>query len=114
MHEFSVAKSIINIIIKESEKAGFSKIKKVRLKVGILSGVDICLLNKALELIKKENLLTSGTVFLIEEEGIKIYCLTCNRQTRITKVEFRCSFCGSEEIEIKEGSSLHVMSIVGE
>ena len=113
MHEFSVAKSLIDLVEKYALRENMVKVKEIKIKVGILSGVEPYLLREAFEYLKTENILTARAVLNIEIEGIKIKCEKCNSLEEREEYIFFCPYCGSEDVAIWGGDSLDVVKITG-
>ncbi len=113
MHELSVARSLLRAVEREAKREGFLKIKKVRVRMGIFSGIEVALLKKAFDYLKLEYDITANADLIIEEEGTIIVCRDCGEQKEINTLIFICSTCGSENVELNGGNSLEIISIVG-
>jgi len=112
MHEMYIARSIIRNLQDIAEREGFGKIIEVRIKVGVLSGVEPYLLEKALSYVKK------GTPFedvnlLIEVDGLNISCGCCNYRGDVKEYMHSCPECGSSEISFEGGDGLTIESVRG-
>ena len=110
MHEMSIAINIIEICEKELQKAKGTKIEKVNLIVGKLSGIVIESLNFALE-VSKQNGLLSDAEIIIEEIPASLKCLNCGLEFTSDEYYTTCPACNDFKHEILAGKELLVKSL---
>jgi len=111
MHELSIAISMIDQIIEESESRGGLDVEAVHLKLGAFSGVDKEALLFAYELACEGSLL-EGSRLVIETIPLVIYCATCQKdRTPPSLYQLSCPECGSPGQKIVSGREIEVASL---
>ena len=111
MHELSIAVSMIDQIIEESEGRGGLDVEAVHLRLGIFSGVDKDALLFAYEL-ACEGTPLEGSRLLIETIPLVIYCTDCRKdRTPPSVYELCCPECRSPGQRIVSGREIEVASL---
>lgn len=110
MHELSIALSIVDIAEEEVKKANASKVEKIELDIGNLSGVEI----DALEFIWQEAVRSS--VLENSERRInrirgKAKCMECAEEFEMEQLFDACPKCNQYFNEIIQGKELKVRSL---
>ncbi len=110
MHELSIACSIIETVEENLPDAN-TKVKKVFLKIGKLSGVVKDALLFSFD-IAAQNTNLEGATLEIEELPIIIFCDKCNSETELGNPPiFYCKDCGESTANIKQGKEMEIISI---
>ncbi len=112
MHEMSVARSLIKSLEDIKEREGFLRITEIKVKVGILTGVEPSLLEKAFYYIKRGTSF-EDTNITIEVEGMRITCVNCGYEGAVKVYEYSCPLCGASDIYFEGGDSLIIESVKG-
>ncbi len=110
MHEFSIAKSLLDLVEEEARKHDAKKVVRVELIMGVLSGVEPHLLEIAFEALK-EGTMAKDARLILYIEGVSMYCESCKREFEKKEIDFLCPFCGSFNTIIKGGQDLILKSI---
>ena len=111
MHELSIAYSVVETVETAARQAGATKVGKVRLKIGRLSGVVVDSLRFSFE-IAAENTLLDGATLEIEDVLIKVRCDACRHDFTLNGTHiFRCPRCGELTPNIIEGRELDIVSV---
>ncbi len=116
MHEGAVAESIVDILKQVKVENDLSIIRKVRLKIGILSGVMVDALLFALDALKTEEEIIGKTEFDVVRTHVKAKCNICNKDYEykdVTDIVMLCSDCGMP-LDIVEGKEMEIIDIEGE
>lgn len=107
MHEYSIAQSIMQIVLAEAEKANARKILKISLKIGDLTGVFPDSLSFCLDLCSKGTIAENAHL-TIEKVPIRGYCHHCNKVFLIEDNQYICQNCGNLKIELVTGRELQI------
>jgi hydrogenase nickel incorporation protein HypA/HybF len=108
MHELSIAISMIDQIIEESESRGGPEVEVVHLKLGVFSGVDKAALLFSYELACQGTRL-QGSRLLIDSIPLVIYCETCREnRTPPSMYELCCPKCQDPGQTIVSGREIEV------
>lgn len=110
MHELTIARNIIDIVVSEAEKSGRRIVRQVNLEIGLLAGIEYESLSFALEALKKGTVMDSAS-FIIEKPCGAGKCNDCGFEFTIEEFLGSCSSCGSQDLDIIRGSELKVKSI---
>ena len=110
MHEFSVAKSLVENVIHLQNKNSWSKVARVTIVVGKLSGFETYALESCTEIIKSE-LAMSDTNFCFVSEDVLVKCQDCKCETHAEPMLLHCSGCKSQNVEVTAGQSLIIKSV---
>jgi hydrogenase nickel incorporation protein HypA/HybF len=111
MHELSIAMSIIDVVREESIARQLSKIRRVHLRLGALSGVVKTSLVNAYE-IAREGTALAGAELVIEEAPIVIYCPSCCGESPADSAQFLCCRrCGTPAGEVISGRELELVAL---
>ena len=110
MHEMSIAKGILEIVLSEAQRNGATQIKTVRIRAGELRGI----VQKQLLFLWKfagKDTLAQGATLEIERVPIKARCQSCDHVFMVQNHEFICSECDSKDVDVVEGKELDVQEI---
>ncbi len=111
MHELSIALSMIEQVIEESEARGGLEVEAVHLKLGVFSGVDKNALLFAYEL-ACEGTALEGSRLEITTVPLLIYCPQCKQQRTPPSVyELCCPECLVPAQDIVTGREIEVESL---
>jgi hydrogenase nickel incorporation protein HypA/HybF len=110
MHEVSITQNLIEII-NENLPDENSKLLKVRLEIGELSGVipesiefsyDILIKNTRLE----------NSVIEIERIPVRVQCENCKNEFNVENLMFICPECNSGDVKILKGNELQIKDLI--
>jgi hydrogenase nickel incorporation protein HypA/HybF len=111
MHELSIALSMIEGVLEESEKRGGVKVEAVHLRLGVFSGVDQQALNFSYGLACQGTQL-EGSQLVIEEVPLLIYCPLCaTDRAAQSEQQLCCSICSTPAERIVHGQELEVTGL---
>ena len=110
MHEMSIALNIVKTVEEELQKAKGSKVEKLELVVGKLSGVVVESLDFAMQAAKKEGPLAEATIQIDEAPG-KMRCLKCSNEFDTDDFYAICPKCNQYQHEVISGKELLIRSM---
>ncbi len=110
VHEYSIVLSLIESCEKHLKENDATKVTKVVVKVGVLSGVEPHLLESAFESFKDDTV-CSDALLVLNIQKIKILCNGCNKEQELEKNEFICPLCSSCDLSVLDGEELYLMSL---
>ena len=111
MHELSIAISMIEQIMEESDSRGGLDVEAVHLKLGVFSGVDKDALLFGYEL-ACEGTPLHGSRLLIEMVPLVIYCPGCNEaRSPVSVYQLCCPDCQVPAQDIISGREIEVVSL---
>ncbi|WP_320033608.1 hydrogenase maturation nickel metallochaperone HypA [Halarcobacter sp.] len=110
MHEYSIVQSLLDSCEEHARQNDSTKVTKVVVKIGVLSGVEPDLLQTAFDTFK-EKTVCDGAEFLINHQKVVIECLSCQEQSTLEKNEFLCPKCESNQVKVIDGEDMFLMSL---
>ena len=111
MHEMSIVSGILDIALKEADRAGAALIRTVEIEVGTLSGVEIPALTFCFE-VARRNGPAAEAELVIDEIAGRGRCPDCNKEVAMEFHIATCPACGQGILEVLKGQELRVKSIV--
>ena len=110
MHEYSIVQSLLNSCEEHTKENGSSKVLKVVVKIGVMSGVEPDLLQSAFDTFK-ESTICENAEFVLNVQNIVVKCRECNKETVLKKLEYSCPICKSVELDILDGEDMYLMQL---
>lgn len=110
MHEYSIVQALLNQCEEIAEENNASKIQKVIIKIGILSGVEPHLLKIAFDTFK-EKTICSNALLVINRQELKLQCKDCNFTFQTNEVRYFCIKCESLRVRVLDGEDMYLMSL---
>jgi len=111
MHELSIALSLVELASEEAQKAGASKVEKLHIRVGTLSGVVPDALRFAFDIATQHTLLENAEL-VIEEVPVRIFCATCNAEQELPpSLVLKCPVCQTLSGDIRQGKELELVTL---
>ena len=110
MHEYSIVQSLIESCEENAKANNATKVTKVVVKIGVMSGVEPDLLKTAFDTFK-EDTICKEALFVINIQPVIIECIDCKQQSTLEKYEYCCSHCQSNNIKILDGEEMFLMQL---
>ena len=107
MHEMSLCESIMQIIEDEAQRQGFSRVTRVRLEIGRLSGVEIEAIRFGFDAVTHGSLADGAALEIIELPG-RAWCLPCGCEVEVRQRFDACPLCGSYQLQVVDGDAVTV------
>lgn len=108
MHEMSLMQSVLEIV--EEASRGFTKVKKVFLEIGALSGVDPQAMDFCFDVVMRDTLAEGATLEIIRKAG-EGWCMQCSKRVDVSERYDPCPWCGSYQIQVTGGEEMRVKEI---
>jgi hydrogenase nickel incorporation protein HypA/HybF len=110
MHEYSIVQSLIDSCEENAKVNNATKVTKVVVKIGVMSGVEPDLLQTAFDTFKEETICHDAQ-FIINIQKVKIECNGCQTISELEKNEYCCPKCESTELNILDGEEMYLMQL---
>ena len=111
MHEVSIMQSTREIAEEHARKAGRNSIKLLRLKVGLISGVEPDALAFAFDCLRKGTMAENASLEIERIPG-EARCSACNHNAILEEMRFDCPECGGMLILGQAGADLELANLV--
>ena len=110
MHEYSVVQALLEQIEDVAEQNDASKVTKIIVKIGVMSGIEAHLLEIAFNTFK-EKTICDGAEFVMNIQPLKIRCNSCKTECELEKIHYCCQKCQSTDVEVIDGEDMFLMSL---
>lgn len=110
MHEISLIASVFEVLEEQARAHGASRVIRVVLAVGAVSGAVPDLLESAFDAYKKGTPAAEARLEIVAVP-LKVRCPECGGETVREEADFACAACGSRRVEIVAGRELVVERI---
>ena len=111
MHERSIAKNLLNIILEKTDKKNkLIKISRIRIIVGEFTMVHDELLISAFYQFSKCTQAERAVIEIIHSP-LRGRCQECGEKFKLNKKEFKCPKCNSCNVQIISGDELFIQDI---
>ncbi|MBE0490963.1 MAG: hydrogenase maturation nickel metallochaperone HypA [Sulfurospirillum sp.] len=109
MHEFSIVQSLLDLCEKNAKEHNATKITKVEVKIGKLSGVEPYLLETAFNTFKEKTLCESAD-FVMHLQDLVVRCKNCGYERVLEQNIFICPTCECG-LEVLDGEDMFLMRL---
>ena len=110
MHEMSIVEALMSLALERAEKAKASKILRIYLVVGQLSGI----LEEAVEyyfsFLSKDTIAAGASLFFLHSPA-EVRCRNCSTVFSPENLNLTCPNCKERKIEILSGRELFIESM---
>jgi len=107
MHEMSICESIVSVIEQQAVAQSFSRVKRVRLEIGPLAGVELEALRFSYDVVTKGGI-AEGSALEVIEMPVTAWCMPCARPVKVRERYDPCPDCGSYQVQITGGDELRI------
>jgi hydrogenase nickel incorporation protein HypA/HybF len=104
MHELSIATAVLNTALKHADDR---RVTVVNVRVGRLRQVVPESLRFYFEIVARDTACEGAVLELVEHDA-RLHCTGCDREWAPEIPAFRCSDCGSGDVQITGGNELEV------
>lgn len=110
MHEYSVVQALLTQCEEHAEANKASKVTKVVVKIGVMSGIEAHLLETAFNTFK-ETTVCDGAEFVMNIQPLTIECEECKEVSELEAVHYCCPKCKSLKVKVIDGEDMFLMSL---
>ncbi|MEW5963590.1 MAG: hydrogenase maturation nickel metallochaperone HypA [Pseudomonadota bacterium] len=110
MHEMALCESIRCTLEEQSRLQRFSRVARVCLEVGPLSGVEVEALRFGFDVVMRGSI-ADGALLEIIECSAHAWCMQCADVVPIKARYDACSRCGSHQLQVTAGEELRIKEL---
>ncbi|QOY52784.1 hydrogenase/urease nickel incorporation protein HypA [Candidatus Sulfurimonas marisnigri] len=110
MHEYSIVQSLLDSCDENAKANNATKVIKVVIKIGVMSGVEPELLKTAFDTFKEQTICEDAE-FIINIQSVIVKCNSCLIESTLKKLEYTCPKCKSTELSILDGEDMYLMQL---
>jgi hydrogenase nickel incorporation protein HypA/HybF len=113
MHEQSIVDNLLAIALDSAEKAKATKIHKINVVIGELSGAVDESMNFYFNFLRQNTIAAEAELVFTHKPAV-LHCRKCKLDFNPEKMDFRCPKCREPQVEIVGGKELYVESLEAE
>ena len=110
MNEYSIVQNLLDQCEDNAKASNATKVTKVVVKIGVMSGVEPDLLKTAFDTFK-EGTMCESCEYIQNIQPIVIRCHKCKKESTLNKNEYCCPNCDSIELDVIDGEDLMLMQL---
>ena len=110
MHEYSIVQSLLDQCEDNAKANGATKVTKVVVKIGVMSGIEAHLLEIAFNTFKEKSI-CDGAEFVMNIQPLTIECRNCQQVSELQKIHYCCQKCESTNVKVIDGEDMFLMSL---
>ena len=110
MHEYSIVQALLTQCEEIAAANDATKITKVVVKIGVMSGVEPHLLEVAFNTFKESGV-TEGSEFVMNIQPLTIECQKCQTRSELELRHYCCPHCESFDVTVVDGEDMFLMSL---
>jgi hydrogenase nickel incorporation protein HypA/HybF len=110
VHEAGLAQTALEVAAEKARERGATRVHRLTLRVGDLSGVVPEALRFALEALSPGTP-AEGAAFDIEVVPVECHCVMCDRPFCPADVVYACPACGGISPDVRQGHELELVSL---
>lgn len=111
MHEFSLARVLVQQVVELQHRERATRVNVVYLRVGEFAGVDAELLGVAFETLVSEMQGLASARIVLEPVPLAARCDSCGKEFLVKQFRFACPHCGHGKVTIVHGEELQLERI---
>ena len=113
MHEFGIARTLLETAERQARQHGAGRILEVRCRVGVLQPIIPELLTEAFRCLADASG-HAGARLRIERVPVAIRCRRCGQSTSSLDWQINCPGCGSFDVQVDGGQELELVGLTAE
>lgn len=113
MHEFTITKTILSIVLQKASEVKARQITKVDLRVGRLTGYVPECIRLQFDILSR-NTVAAGASLSFNRPLVKLHCRKCHLDYTSDSFDLTCPECRALDTDILSGSELYVESMEAE
>lgn len=110
MHEMSLCEGVLQVIEAEAKNQQFTKVKRVVLDIGVLSGVEIPAFEFAFEVVMRGSVAEAAKLEINAIEA-QAWCMQCADTITVKERYDACSKCGSYQLQVSSGDEMKIKEL---
>lgn len=112
MHEFAIARALVDLACEQARAAGLSRVSRVNCRVGVLRQIEPDMLRDAFDVARTDTACEAAALG-IESVALRAKCPHCRRAFTVESWDWQCPDCGTVGEPAGGGDELELTSIEG-
>lgn len=111
MHEFSIVQALMEQCEGLATEHQATAIRRVEVKIGVLSGVEPDLLQTAFDTFKESSVLCRQAQLVLQPQPLVGQCQACGTRYQVKGFGELCATCQDSPLSVVEGDALMLMQL---
>lgn len=112
MHEFSIARALVDLACEQARSAGLCCVTRVKCRIGVLRQIEPDMLDDAFRAAGAGTSCDAAEL-AVESMPLRAACTTCQWEFEILNWDWDCPVCGATGEPIGSGDELELTCIQG-
>ena len=113
MHEFSIARSLVETAGREASRHGMLRVRRLTCRIGVLRQASAELTREAFT-IARRGTVCEGAELEIETTYMHVACSRCDRRYPVRDWNWQCPTCHADGCGVGGGDELELVSLEGD
>jgi hydrogenase nickel incorporation protein HypA/HybF len=110
MHEMSLIESVVALVEDERRKQDFSRVRVIRLAVGVLGHAEPAALHFCFDVVTRGTI-ADGARLEIEQVSGAGWCASCRQTVSLCERFAACPVCGDTQVRMTAGGELRLSEL---
>ncbi len=110
MHEMALCESVMEILEEAAKRQAFTRVRRVRLELGVLSHADPHAIRFGFEAVSRDTIADAAVLEILSVPGAA-WCMQCAKTVPIGDRLEPCPDCGGYQLEITAGTDMRVKEL---
>jgi hydrogenase nickel incorporation protein HypA/HybF len=110
MHEMSLIESVVALVEDERRKQDFSRVRTIRLAVGLLGHAEPEALRFCFDAVTRGTI-AEGALLEIEQVPGQGWCCSCRQSVSLSERFAACPVCGDPQVKMTDGGELRLSEL---
>jgi hydrogenase nickel incorporation protein HypA/HybF len=110
MHELAICQALLQQVLEVAENRCSKRVKRIKLRIGPLSGVETGLLKSAFPLVAAGTT-CEGTIIEIEDIPVRVRCQICGSTSQARSNRLLCTDCGTWRVTLISGDEMLLAAV---
>lgn len=110
MHEYSIVQSLLDSCEENVRINNATKVTKIVVKIGVMSGVEPHLLEIAFNTFKEQTMCEDAQ-FIVNIQKVVVKCNGCGEESELKDNQYTCPKCDGYDLEVIDGEDMFLMSL---
>jgi len=110
MHELSITKTMLDLVVEQAQENGAEKVEGIHLVIGEMAGVVDDCVRFYFDFLSKGTI-AEGARLSFRRVTPKARCRGCGKEFKLNGLDWICPHCQTTRIDIVEGKELYLESI---
>lgn len=110
MHEFGIAQGLLEVVLAKLSDAGATRIDRIRMEIGVLSGVEQEALQFAFRALS-EDTPAAAAELVVDTIPVRCFCPACDHVFECKPSAYRCPACGTASAQVRTGKEMNLVTM---